>query len=167
MSNGPSPSIEFRPAQPADAEAIYAIYESWFGAEFCTWNREYPTRENIADDLALGVIYCLCDESGIVAVGTVRPWPEHDRLAAWHSAKPCDLMRIAVRRNVHSRGLGKLLLENLIAVSREKGFTGMRILVAKKNLPAIKLYKAFGAIYRGDTWCYDTDWFCYEILYKE
>lgn len=167
MKTGLSPSIEFRHAQAADTDEIFAIYRSWIGAPYCAWSDEYPTRDFIGFDLAANAIYCLADAGRILAVGTVRYWPEHDTAAPWQSRNPIDLMRIATLRDYHSRGLGRLLLDHLIEASRRSGHDGMRILVAQKNLPALKLYQNAGAVRRGEIFLYDTAWFCDEIIYVE
>lgn len=160
-------SVRFRSALPGDANAIFAIYRSWIGSPYCTWSDEYPTRDLVDTDLADNALYCLDDGRNILAVATVRYWAEHDTVAPWHSRNPIDLMRIAVARNHQNRGLARLLLEHLTNLTRSTGHDGMRILVAKKNLPAVRLYQNAGAIRRGEVFLYGTDWFCDEIVYTD
>ena len=160
-------SIRFRSARSGDADEIFAMYRSWIGAPYCTWSDEYPTRNLVDMDVADNALHCLDDGRNILAVATVRYWTEHDAVAPWHSRNPIDLMRIAVARDLQNRGLARLLLEHLIGLTRSTGHDGMRILVAKKNLPAIRLYQSMGAIRRGEIFLYDTDWFCDEIIYSD
>ncbi len=168
MSKELNDKYEFRHAVREDADTIFALYKSLVGTPFCAWDESYPARSNLEDDLAARSIYCLCEGEKLVAVATAMHCPEHDVLP-WSPAiqKPCDLMRIGVARDHQGRGIGAFLLRKMIDASRDAGYDGMRILVCQTNLPAVKLYRNFGARYRGETTAYGINWFCYEIVYSE
>lgn len=167
MKNELPEKYEFRHAVREDADTIFALYRSLAGTPYCAWDENYPARSNLDEDLAANAIYCLCDGPKIIAVATAMHCPEHDVLP-WGPAvrKPCDLMRIGVARGMQGHGIGALLLQKMIRASRDAGYDSMRILVSRKNLPAVKLYRGAGALYRGETFAYGIDWFCYEIVYS-
>ncbi|OQA85629.1 MAG: Acetyltransferase (GNAT) family protein [Lentisphaerae bacterium ADurb.Bin242] len=168
MQNEMNEKYEFRHAVREDADTIFALYRSLAGTPYCAWDENYPTRSNLEEDLAARSIYCLCEGRKIIAVATAMHCPEHD-VFPWSSAirNPCELMRVGVARDRQGCGVGALLLGKMVEASRDAGYDGMRILVSRKNLPAVKLYRNAGAQYRGETTAYGIDWFCYEIVYSE
>ena len=168
MKSDLNDKYEFRHAVREDADTIFALYRSLVGTPYCAWDENYPARSNLEEDLAANSIYCLCDGTKIIAVATAMHCPEHDAFS-WGPAvrRPCDLMRIGVSREVQGQGIGALLLQKMIQASRDAGYDSMRILVSQKNLPALKLYRNAGAVYRGETNAYGIDWFRYEIIYSE
>ncbi|PZM90340.1 MAG: ribosomal-protein-alanine N-acetyltransferase [Actinobacteria bacterium] len=96
--------------------------EQWSAAMF--WN-----------ELAAGNHYVVaCDDSDAV-VGyaglTVQP-PE-----AW-------VQNIAVRRDVQRRGIGRMLLEELLAEATRHGVGSVLLEVAVDNAPAQRLYARYG-----------------------
>ncbi len=156
----------FRHASPEDADSVFSLYRSLTGTPYCAWDETYPAREHVTDDLAAQALYALYDGPELVAAATIRRCEEHDAFPCWSPMKnPCDLMRIGVARNRQGHGLGRLMLNHLIAEAGKNGYDGMRILVAKTNLPAVTLYRNAGAEYRGDVFSYNIDWFCYEIIF--
>lgn len=155
---------EFRLARDADADAVWQLYRGLLGVPFCPWDDTYPARENVDDDLAANALFVLtAPDAGVLAAGTVRRCAEHDTLAAWQSRTPGDLMRFGVAREYLRHGLGRVMLQNLCAAARSRGFDGMRILVADTNLPARKLYERAGAVDRGRAFTYGIHWVCMEL----
>lgn len=153
----------FRRAETGEAESVFRLLRSLAGAPFCAWSDDYPGMEHVLADLEAKSLYGIFDGDLPAGVGTVRHWPEHDPLAPWRSLKPCDLMRIGVAREFQGRGLGALLLDSLAAAAAADGCDGMRILVCKTNLPAQKLYRRAGAVWRGDSFSYGVNWDCLEL----
>lgn len=163
-------ALRFRAAERSDAEAVWQLYRSQLGRSGCAWDESYPARENIADDLAARALYCLSGGNGLLlGAGTIRHWEEHDSLPFWdpRMTHPCDLMRICTRPELQGRGLGALLLRHLIHAGRDAQYDGMRILVSRNNLPAIRLYRSAGAVFRGETRLYEIDWLCCELLFED
>ncbi len=156
--------FSFRPARPEEADEVFRLWHSLVGTPFCAWNESYPARAMADEDIALGALYCLCRENEIIGVGTIRRWEEHDSVASWKSRRPCDLMRIGIKRSVQGRGAAGILLRRLLGAARDQGHDGMRILVCRDNLPAIRLYTRAGAVARGEAFAYDIHWLCLEIV---
>lgn len=57
-----------------------------------------------------------------------------------------ELLNIAVASDARRRGLGRLLLENLISYSIERGVESLLLEVRASNHPAITLYKSSGFV---------------------
>ncbi len=154
----------FRLATPSDAETILALYRLQLGRPGCPWTMEYPNAETIADDTAQNALHLLCDDAtdAILAVATLRPWPEPDDVAPWRHTSASDLMRICVTPTHQRRGLARAMLAYLRQCLRDAGLEAMRILVADTNTPARALYDSLGAQYRGDHHSYGIHWLCLE-----
>lgn len=57
----------------------------------------------------------------------------------------CEMKRLFVRKNFRGSGLGKKLIEELIADARNEGYKRMRLDTLSDKMPqAIRLYRAFG-----------------------
>ena len=54
-----------------------------------------------------------------------------------------DIMNIVVKKNFRNQGIGSLLLENLILLTKEKNLTTIMLEVMEENYSAIHLYKKF------------------------
>lgn len=55
-----------------------------------------------------------------------------------------DIMNIVVKRTYRNKGVGSLLLKNLILICEELYLHSLSLEVNEENLPAINLYKKFG-----------------------
>lgn len=55
-----------------------------------------------------------------------------------------DIMNIVTKNIFRNQGIGKLLLENLIQLSKSLNLTSITLEVNEENAPAIHLYKKFG-----------------------
>ncbi len=158
--------MTFRPARPGEEAAVMALYHSLIGTPFCAWDDTYPNPACVADDVKNEALYVLDSPDGLIAAGAFRYWPEHDPAAVWTSRNPCDLARFGVAHEWQGRGIGRFFLLRLLEAAKERGFDGMRILVAATNLPAERLYRRAGAEYRSDFSAYDILWHCYEIGFR-
>ena len=54
------------------------------------------------------------------------------------------LLNISVRGDLHGRGIGRLLLDRVAQLAREKGMASILLEVRPSNACAIKLYERFG-----------------------
>ena len=55
-----------------------------------------------------------------------------------------DIMNIVTKKTFRNKGIGKLLLENLIQLAKSLNLTSITLEVNEENAPAIHLYKKFG-----------------------
>jgi ribosomal protein S18 acetylase RimI-like enzyme len=163
-----APEYVFGLASSKDADEILLLYHSLIGTPGCTWHMDYPAMENIRDDISAASLYCLRDESGrIVAVAAAGKSDEleHDHIP-WdaHMKNPCDLARIGTLPTLQRKGLGTLLMMHILQDVQKRGFDSIRMLVSKTNPAALKLYDKMGFTCCGETYKYDIDFFCYELV---
>jgi ribosomal-protein-alanine N-acetyltransferase len=114
-------------------EAVLPIEADLFGAERWTagmfWN-----------ELANGHHYLVALDDGGDDAGPVVGYAGLAVVApdeAW-------VQNIAVRRDAQRRGVGRALLESLLAHAAERGASSVLLEVAADNAPAQKLYAAYG-----------------------
>jgi len=62
----------------------------------------------------------------------------------WKAVFDMHITNIVVRKDLRSLGIGKLLLERLIKMSKCEDVVSITLEVNSNNLPAIKLYEKFG-----------------------
>lgn len=160
---------KLRKADINDADEILGLYHSQIGIEGCTWNEDYPSMLEIIEDINSNSLYCLTDESNIVATAFAGKCNELDDIE-WDNKMNdyCDLARICVRRDMHNKGIATMFLAQILKEVKTRGFDAIRLLVGKGNMSAIALYKKAGFIYLCDTRMYDIDFYCYYLpLYKD
>ena len=54
-----------------------------------------------------------------------------------------DIMNIVVKKSYRNKGIGSLLLENLLLLCNKSNLKSLSLEVNEKNIPAINLYKSF------------------------
>lgn len=114
--------------QRGDLPEILAIEQELFGAE--RW-----TEGMFHDELAAGHYYLVArDEIGAVA--------GYAGLAV--TAEGAWVNNIAVRRDAQRRGVGRALLEDLLAEAQRQGAEQVMLEVAADNEPAQRLYAGYG-----------------------
>lgn len=59
------------------------------------------------------------------------------------------LLNITVRRGLHGKGLGRMQLDKVIALARERGMTSVLLEVRPSNLRALAVYKRYGFVQIG------------------
>lgn len=59
------------------------------------------------------------------------------------------LLNISVRGDLHGRGIGRLLLDKVAQMAREKGMASILLEVRPSNVRAIMLYERFGFVQIG------------------
>lgn len=115
--------------RPTDLPAILAIEEDLFGPE--RWSEGM-----FRGELDAGHHYLVArDEAGAVAgYGGLAVAPPDE---AW-------VNNIAVRRDLQRRGIGRALLQDLLAEATRRGARRVLLEVAADNEPAQRLYAAYG-----------------------
>ena len=151
-------------ATAADIPEILALYGSHFGTAGCTWGEGYPTAENAQADIDANALYKLVWEGRIIAVASVGDFGELAHLS-WTPKNACELARIGVLPTLQGRGLGSSVLQQCIAIAKERGHDGMRFLVSRDNASALAMYEKNGFSRCGEAREYDIDFYCYEMTF--
>ena len=133
--------VSFRLALPEDLDQIAALEERCFPEE--PWSRGM-FEEELKNDLALFVV---AEEQG--TDGNGEHCPANDRIVgyivAWVIAPAeSQVGSIAVLPEYRRHGLGRQLMEILLAACRETGTRDTYLEVRVSNEPAIAMYKSLG-----------------------
>lgn len=125
----------FRPMTEADLDAIMAIEPHIYSHPW--------TRGNFVDSLASGYsAWVLLDDAKIIGYSLMMLVLDE-----------AHLLNLSIAKAYQKRGLGRLLLEHMIASARQHGAANMFLEVRPSNISAIALYENIGfnemAIRRG------------------
>ena len=156
---------EFQLADYDKIPEILSIYHSVIGTPGCTWSLDYPSRETAEDDIENNWLYTLKKYGKMVAVASAGKFDEWAHLLEWKPKNACELARIGVNPAFQNQGIGTIILQHTIAAMKEQGFDGMRFIVSKTNPAALALYDKNGFERCGETFVFDIDWFCYQMMF--
>jgi ribosomal protein S18 acetylase RimI-like enzyme len=156
---------DFQLAEYNDLPEIVSIYRSLIGTPGCTWDSDYPNDESAESDIENKALYVLRKGKKIIAVASAGDFNELGQLS-WDLQKPCELARIGVLPSYQKQGVGTIILQNVIKTAKGKGYDGIRMLVSKTNPAALALYNKNGFEKCGETFMYDIDFYCYQILFN-
>ena len=154
----------FRLADIDDISEIIDIYHKNIGTSGCTWNSDYPCLASAESDIANKSLYILKENDKIIAVASAGSFDELGHLP-WSLKNPCELARIGVIPEKHNRGIGTIILQNVIQAVKERGYDGIRMLVSKTNPAALALYNKNGFNQCGETYMYEIDFYCYQMIF--
>lgn len=94
----------------ADQAEILVLYRSLIGQPGCTWCKEYPDEEIVAEDLHSGSLYCARENGSIVGAASIE-WrdEEVERFDCWskENEPAAYLSRVAVSRSAQGKGLAQ------------------------------------------------------------
>jgi [ribosomal protein S18]-alanine N-acetyltransferase len=62
----------------------------------------------------------------------------------WHVEEKMEIANFAVSPEFRRKGIGRKLMEEVMAEAQRRGCTGLMLSVRETNLPAVNLYKGFG-----------------------
>ena len=159
-------NIIFEKADMRDMENILALYDGVRGGEFCVWDEGYPNRARVQSDISSGGLYVLRAGEEILACASVEPQTEDDDLGVW---RICDgthreVARVAVASAHLGNGLAKKIMGMLTEALREEGVRSIHLLAGKKNIPAVRTYRALGFEFIGECHRYGADYYICEKL---
>jgi [ribosomal protein S18]-alanine N-acetyltransferase len=106
-------------------------------------NDVYPhpwTRGNFLDSLYNGYeTWVLRDAAGMLAA----------YFLLMLAVDEAHLLNISVRRDLHGKGLGRLQLDKVVAIAREKGMESVLLEVRPSNQRALAVYQRYGFVHIG------------------
>ncbi|MEZ5422690.1 MAG: GNAT family N-acetyltransferase [Pyrinomonadaceae bacterium] len=132
--------IEFvfaeEPAQIDDARSIFREYEKWLGLDLCFQNFEEELRtlpgKYASPEGRLILVYKDGELAGGIALRKIEEGI-------------CEMKRLYLRENARGSGIGKSLIENVIAEARKIGYKKMRLdTFPPKMAKAVSLYESHG-----------------------
>lgn len=155
-------------ARPEDAAAVFALYHSLIDSPYGTWSEEYPSRELVYDDVRRGKTLVMRTEDGrlaaAIAVLDQEDEPEFDDAGDWYEdvGRWSVPARLGVAKEMQGRGLAKAMLSAAMDEGRRRGCDGVRFLVAKGNVVALRAYARFGFDVCGECSMWGDSWLCYQ-----
>lgn len=151
-----------------EAEAVFALYHSLIDAPYSTWSEEYPTREDIMEDVSHGWTLVMRGEDGRIAAAIAllpgEQEPEFEEFAPWYpdvKRWACPA-RLGVALDMQGRGLARRMLAAAMAYAQADGCEGVRFLVAKSNPIAQRSYAKLGFDICGECTMWGENWLCYQ-----
>ncbi len=151
-------------AKEEDRSEVLALYRAQIGRDFCPWDEEYPSNGTIDWDLSRDALFVLKSDGCIKAAVSVEQDEELDELSCWDEslAPEGELARLAVLPEEQNKGLGRIMLRFGMDELKRRGYRGVRFLVNRDNVRAIRSYAVFGFRTAGVCRMYGQDLFCYE-----
>jgi ribosomal protein S18 acetylase RimI-like enzyme len=131
----------------------------------CDWSDDYPNDAIIANDIKNGYISIVLRNAEPIAVFSLV---DHDDLdnepINWKASKSGIPVRICIKSQYQGKGLGKIVMKELIKIAKEKGYQSLRLLASVNNLPANKLYRDSHFAYKGLVHLYQKEFNAFELL---
>jgi L-amino acid N-acyltransferase YncA len=136
-------TVHIRPAQDADIPAIAAIYAPFVATTAANFELEPPSVEDMLGRWKAVVAgdypYLAATQHGSV-VGYAYASAYHPRPAYRHTVE--DSIYVAADR--HRQGIGRALLDRLVAACTERGFRQMIAVIGDNTPASIALHAAVG-----------------------
>jgi phosphinothricin acetyltransferase len=137
-------NIVIRPARPADVHDIAAIYSHAVEHGTASFEIEPPSEAEMATRQKMlldgGFPYLVADASGVIA-GYAYAGPYRPRIAYRYTVEDS----VYVHPRAARRGIGRMLLTELIAQAQARGFRQMVAMIGDSaQLPSIQLHRALG-----------------------
>lgn len=131
--------LKFRSFEERDADAIAALYLHPDIVHQMCYDPVPPERfGEILDELRRGAELTVVEEDGEL-IGAYRIIPGSRRLS--HLA---HIASIAVRPDRQGRGIGRRVLEHIVADLRRRGFRRIELSTGADNSRALALYRSLG-----------------------
>lgn len=130
VAESPDPSsLRFTPMQVSDLPEVLAIENDVY---------PYPwTRGNFLDSMYSGYeTWTVRDPAGVL-VGYFLVMLAVDE---------AHLLNISVRRDLHGKGIGRLQLDKVVEIAREKGMHSILLEVRPSNQRALAIYQRYGFV---------------------
>lgn len=152
-----------------DVPAVTALWRSLVGTEGCTWDEEYPGKEEAEEDAACGDLYVLCTSEGEI-IGAMAAGDENElwNYDFWSGdiKKHCGCSRLGIAAVYQNRGLAGFMFSEVEKDVFWRGYDGIGLLVSPQNLKALSVYDKMDYVKIGECVLYEQDWFCYEKKLK-
>lgn len=151
-------------ASAGDNDEVLALYRAQIGREFCPWNEDYPSADEIDFDLSRDALFVLKTDGQIKAAISLEEDEDVDSLECWSAdmIPSGSIARVAVMPDEQSKGYGRIMLQYAMDELKRRGYKGIHFLVNKHNVKAIRSYAVFGYDVVGECHIFGQDFLCYE-----
>lgn len=164
MNSGDVMDYEIVKASAGDNDEVLALYRAQIGREFCPWNEDYPSADEIDFDLSRDALFVLKTDGQIKAAISLEEDEDVDSLECWSAdmIPSGSIARVAVMPDEQSKGYGRIMLQYAMDELKRRGYKGIHFLVNKHNVKAIRSYAVFGYDVVGECHIFGQDFLCYE-----
>jgi len=137
-----NPSIRIRPAAEADVSAINSIYNYYVAHSTCTYQTEAETDGSRLEWLKNhGTQYPVTvAEDG----GQVVGWASVSMFRPREAYRPTVENAVYVRHDLLGRGIGKMLMIDLIERTRKAGFHSIMAVISAEQEASVRLHEKLG-----------------------
>lgn len=132
-------NYQIREMQPEDAERVLKIFEQGIEGGNATFDKEVPSWEFWDKKFFKVCRLVLEDENGVV-----QGWAAIQPISARDCFKGVAEVSIYLSNEVQGQGLGKVMLQKLIADSEENGFWMLQSGIFPENVASIKIHQKLG-----------------------
>lgn len=154
--------MNFRLAKKEEKDIILRLYESVKKNEYCAWDDEYPSQIDIIEDLSNNNLFVLDNGNDVIGAISIVSNNELDCWNGWKiGGKACEFARVVISPKYQGKGLSKELVYGVLDEIKKREYDTVHISVAKRNIPANRLYKSIGFDFVVEEYLYGEDfWLC-------
>ncbi len=137
-------NLEFSQARKEDVDEIYKLYQIVIKNSFTTWDKSYPSKMLVFDDIKNKNLYVLKSDDKIVAVSFLGKYENEDDEWKYKLNNGYGIARICVNPDFQGKGIGTHFLKLLIEEAKQSGADGIHFHVCVQNPSAMKMYENAG-----------------------
>ena len=147
-----------------EKDIVLNLYNEAKKQDFCVWNYEYPTIEEIEDDFNTNNLFVLVDNDEIIGAISIVPINEMDDIKLWEDRdNACEIARIVISKKHQGKGLAKEMVKLIFPICKNRGFSSIHLSCQCDNLPANKTYQKLGFKKVGEKFMYGNNYNLLEI----
>ena len=152
-------NIEFRQATIDDFSEIVKLYAKVIKTTYTTWDKDYPSKAMIKEDIMTGrLVAAICDNK-IVGVAAVDGNKFEDE-----GMKVGGFARICIHPDYQGKGLGTKFVKHITEMLKNLGCKKIKLRVSMQNTAAIKMYEKCGFENIGQDFNFELEWFLFEKM---
>ena len=158
--------LTVRLAADRDLETIVKLYSSCIGIDGCVWNECYPTGDDARRDHENKCLFGAFSGGELVGCASIVSINELSELGFWHgkNERAAEIARVAVAREYRKKGYAQQMVAKVVIELEARGYESVRLLAAKCNPAALRLYEKLGFVRAGECQMYGNDYFAYEKI---
>ncbi len=156
--------MNIRRVMMSEKDQALSVYRSLIGSFGCTWSIEYPSMEDVEEDIQNKALYGVYDNEALIALAAANQDDDYDELnlKSGNLKRACSLSRIGVRADYQRKGIARLLISAMEKDLYAHGYDGIHLLVSKTNPHAIALYESMSFKRCCEAFLYERNWYYYQ-----
>ena len=146
-----------------EKKSVLELYNEAKKENFCVWNDEYPTMNEINEDFKTSNLFVYVDNDTIVGAISIVPINEMDDFLEWEiKDNVCEIARIVIKRLYQGQGLAEKMVKEIFKHCSNRGYTAIHLSCQCDNIPANKTYQKLGFKKVGKKFMYDNNYYLLE-----